>query len=227
MLAGGHWRHTQVAGKNTTYSAPSLALGPSGPAIAVEGQGHDLKYYTLKSGRWHLKIVNGTGTTYSAPSLVVRQAGQATATDPAGEADIAVQNGSHSLSYYNSNPNGSGWHSGQRGESANWDYLAPSLVLGDPATELAVAFEGADHGLVLTYFDVASRFWQNDVVTVIDNAYSAPVLAVRAGHPAGEIDIADQGPSNELRYYAAPPGSNAVPSFTGLTVAGKGTTFGG
>ena len=277
-LAGGHWHHTQIAGKNTAYSAPSLALGPSGPAIAVEGPRHDLTYYTLKTGHWHVKTINGAGTTYSAPSLVIRQASQATANDPAGEADLAVQNASHSLSYYHSNPSGSwtndvigsqgttysapslivsaptsrtsqggipvimvegakhtlleyqdgtSWLSGER-ESADWDYSAPSLVLGTPATELAVSYEGQDHGLVLTYFNVADRFWQNDVVTVIDNAYSAPVLVVRAGHPTGELDIADQGPSNELRYYSAPvPGSNSVPSFTGHTVAGKGTTFGG
>jgi hypothetical protein len=276
-LAGGHWHHTQVAGKNTTYSAPSLAVGPSGPAIAVEGPGHDLKYYTLKAGRWHVKTVNGADTVYSAPSLVVRQASQATTGHPAGEADIAVQNASHSLSYYNSNPNGSwdndviggpsttysapsltvtapvgrsgqviplimvegakhtlleyedetSWHSSLR-ESANWDFSVPSLVFGDAATEQAVSYEGADHSLVLTYFNVTGRFWQNDVVTVIDNAYSAPVLVVRAGHPAGELDIVDQGPSNELRYYsAADPGPTSVPSFTGHLIAGQGTTFGG
>ena len=135
-----------------------------------------------------------------------------------------VEGAKHSLLEYQYD---SSWHSGGR-ESANWDYSAPSLVLGTPATELAVSYEGADHGLVLSYFNVAGRSWQNDVVTVIDNAYSAPVLVVRAGHPAGELDIADQGPSNELRYYSAPvPGPNTVPSFTGHTVAGKGTTFGG
>jgi hypothetical protein len=277
-LAGGHWHHTEVAGKNTTYSAPSLALGPSGPAIAAEGPGHDLRYYVMKTGHWQVKTVNGAGTTYSVPSLVVRQASQATANDPAGEADIAVQNASHSLSYYNSNPGGSwhndviggqgttysapslivsapvgrtsqggipvimvegvkhslleyeygtSWHSGER-ESANWDYSAPALMLGNPTTELAVSFEGADHSLVLTYFNVEDRSWHNDVVTVIDNAYSAAPLVVRAGHPAGEIDIAGQGPSNELRYYSAPaPGANSSPSFTGLTVAGPDTTFGG
>jgi hypothetical protein len=275
-LAGGHWHRTQVAGKNTTYSTPSLALGPSGPAIAAEGPGHDLRYYALKNGHWQGKTVNDTGSAYSAPSLVVRQADQATASDPAGEADIAVQNASHSLSYYNSNPGGSwhndviggpdttysapslivstpigrageggvpvvmvegakhtlleyeddtGWRSGER-ESANSDYSAPSLVLGNAATELAVSYQGPGHALILDYYNVVGRYWQNVVVTPIGNVYSAPVIVVRAGHPAGEVDIAGQGPSNELRYYSAPP-SSSVPSFTGHTVAGKGTTFGG
>lgn len=193
-----------VAGTGSTGSGPSLIAEAGGAAIlAVEGPAHP-------------------DTTYSAPSLTVTA--PIGRTGQGGIPVVMVEGAKHSLLEYEFSTS---WHSGQR-ESANWDYSAPSLVLGDPATELAFSYEGTDHGLVLTYFNVAARSWQNDVVTVIDNAYSAPVVAVRAGHPAGELDIVDQGPSNELRYYsAAQPGSSSVASFTGHLAAGQGTTFGG
>ncbi len=277
-LVAGKWHHTQVAGKNTTYSAPSLGEGPNEPGIAAEGPSHSLRYYALKSGKWHGVTINGKNTAFSAPSLVIRQSTNATPTDHAGEVDIAVENDSHSLSYYNSLPGGhwqndvigtinttysapslvilssvgraadigvplvaaegpkhslvyyvgrGTWESELR-EGNNWVYSAPSFVQGGANTNLAVAFQGSSHSLFLTFLNVAARAWQNDLVVKAFSAYSAPALIFRNSNPVAELDVAVQGPSNQLTYFSAPPPpSTDAPTFTGFTVAGKGTTFGG
>jgi hypothetical protein len=51
--SGSHWRRTQVAGKNTAYSTPSIAADPAGPGIAVQGRNHSLWYLSRTSGHWH------------------------------------------------------------------------------------------------------------------------------------------------------------------------------
>jgi hypothetical protein len=59
--SGGHWRRTQVAGKNTAYSTPS---------IAVQGRNHSLWYFSRTSGRWHGQQPLDSGFVTLAPSLV-------------------------------------------------------------------------------------------------------------------------------------------------------------
>ncbi len=278
LLLSGHWHHSQIAGKNTAFSAPSLAEGPAGPGVAVQGPNHSLRYYFLHNGKWKLTAINGSGTAFSAPSLVIRLADQATTTDPAGEIDIAVQNASHSLSYYKSLPDGhfqndvigppgstysapslvifggtdrsrsvgvpvimvqgashtlvryvfvAMWRSDLR-ETKGWVFSAPALVQGNSITEQATAFQGASRSIVLTYFNTDARGWQNDVFATPASGYSAPSLVVRSAHPEGELDLAIQGQSNRLRYYTAPvPKPGFAAAFTGRTLAGKGTTFGG
>lgn len=284
FLRSGLWHHVQVAGKDTAYSAPSLAEGPSGLGIAIAGPGNSLRYYhRLVSGKWLMRVINGAGTTFSAPSLVIRSSSQARTGDPAGEVDIAVENGNHTLSYYNSLANGNfqndvigglnstysapsliviasagrtsrvvgvpvimvegashtlqqyqdinNWQlSNPPPEGRNWVYSAPSLLQGGGSIELPVAFQGASHSLAITFLHVVSRsvFRQNDPVAFAFTTYSAPAMFYRTASPAGELDIAVQGSGNTLRYYHAPaPASGLAPNFTGMTIAGPGTTAGG
>lgn len=65
------WHKEEVAGRGTTYSAPSLIDNAAGVIIAAEGPHHSLRFYWQDSGksRWHAEVVAGRNTTYSAPSI--------------------------------------------------------------------------------------------------------------------------------------------------------------
>jgi hypothetical protein len=89
-----------------------------------------------------------------------------------------------------------------------------------------VAFQSSGHTLIVEYRILGGG--QNDVVAASPSVFSAPAIFVRRGSPAGEIDIASQGPAHTLTYYSAPkPASAQVPFFSGLQVTLPGTIFGG
>jgi hypothetical protein len=282
-LSHGSWHRSQLAGAGSTYSAPSLAVGPHGPGIAAQGPGRTLWYYSLKHGHWHKSKVFGLNAAYSAPSLVIRSSSQAGDGGSSGQADIAVENAHHSLSYYYSA--GSGWKTGaivgsgdeiysapsmvvvaQDGtdqgmvyiafqgphhalgewndfggiwkaselEASGWVYSAPSIsqdptAVTSGAFEPEIAFQNADHSITMTYYNHITDDWQNDPVGVIDNGYSAPSVFVRGYDTAGDCNILLQGPKNSLRFFFAPDvyENSSVPIFTGVRIAGNGTTFGG
>ena len=196
----GHWRHTQAGGRNTTYAAPSVAIGPHGPGIAAQGRNHTLWYYALSNGHWHDAEINGPGTAYSAPSMVIRSSTQADPANPAGQVDIAVQNGSHTLSYYNSLPSGH-WQNDVIG-TLNSTYSAPSLLVfhGDisRSRDVGVAYvvaQGPNHSL-MTYADASG--WTRTTILGSGWVYSAPSLT--QGSAARPIGIAYRGPSSSVAF---------------------------
>jgi hypothetical protein len=215
-----HWHRAQIAGRNSTYSTPSLAEGPKGPGIAAMGPDHSLRYYAFVSGHWHTRVVNGRGTTYSAPSLVIRSALQATAGDPAGEADIAVQNATHKLSYYNSLPNGH-WHNDVIGQIDS-AYSAPSLIVTTSRTnagEAIVSVEGANRTL-LSYASNAG--WIGQELESSNWVHSAPWLI--EGDPTGTtFPMAFQGSSNSLAITFFDGGTRS--GWQNDPVAGAFTTY--
>jgi hypothetical protein len=233
-LKNGKWHGTAVNGKNTAYSAPSLVIRQASQAIsgdpagevdiAVEGASNSLSYYrSLPGGHFQNDVIGIANSTYSAPSLIVLASLSRSLVF--GVALIMVEGSRHSLMEY---VDDGSWKSALR-EGNGWDYSAPSLVQGDTTTEFATAFEGASRGLVMTYYSVDERSWVNDVAGVINSVYSPPSLFVRTtSTPAGQLNIAVQGPSNRLRYYSAPlPAAGLGPNFFSINVAGTGTTYGG
>jgi hypothetical protein len=107
-------------------------------------------------------------------------------------------------------------------------FSAPSLTVGDTTRQAGMAFQGVGHSVSFYYFSSSSGTWVNDVISSVSgNVDSAPALYFRAG--TGENDLIFQGTGNTLWYFQAPkPGAaNLAPSFTGGTIAGHGTTFGG
>jgi hypothetical protein len=175
-LSHGSWHRTKLAGAGSTFSAPSLAVGPHGPGVAAQGPGRTLWYYSLKHGHWHKSKVFGRNAAYSAPSLVIRNSSQS-GTGPSGQADIAVENAHHSISYYYSA--GSGWKTAHIVGSVNEVYSAPSLVV--------VAKDGADQGTAYIVFqgplhslgewDDFSNSWSVSELEAPGSVYSAPSIA--------------------------------------------------
>lgn len=85
-----------VAGKNTTYSAPSEANIIGAVNIAVEGPDHALETYWTDTSTWN-PSPEGKGIIYSAPTIA--------ATSDAGNSgepglEITAQGASHSLYDY-------------------------------------------------------------------------------------------------------------------------------
>lgn len=199
-LAGGHWHHFVVTPPNTAYSAPSLAVGTTKAGISVEGPHHTLLCFsgTLSglSGHLHHSVVNGPGTTFSAPSMVIRTADQATVADPAGEIDIAVENASHSLSYYRSRSHG--WQNTVIGGPGS-AYSAPSLTVltstfileGEPY----LVVQGPHHSL-RAYTNNSG--WQKILVIGNGRVYSAPSLTL--GDTSQEAGMAFEGVSHSVSF---------------------------
>lgn len=228
-FVSGRWRTHVVNGPGTTYSAPSLvirsalqatAADRAGEAdIAAQNANHALSYYNaLSNGHWHNDVIGGIDSAYSAPSLTVT-----TSRTNAGEAVVCAEGAHRTLWMYAS---GAGWARQER-ESGNWTYSASWVIDGDPTgTAFPMAFQGSSNSLAITFFNGGTRAgWQNDPVAGPFTAYSAPVLVMTA---AGGFGIAVQGKGNSLRYYqASMPTSGFAPNFSGKTIAGPGTTFGG
>ncbi len=228
-LVSGHWRTHVVNGRGTTYSAPSLVIRsalqaatdhPAGEIdIVAQNAHHALSYYnSLPVGNWQNDVIGGVDSAYSAPSLIVT-----TDRINPGEPVISVQGAHRTLWGYAYD---SGWISQER-ESSNWTYSAPWLTEGDPeGTSYPMAFAGSSDSLAITFYNGGTRSgWQNDPVAGAFTTYSAPVIVMTA---AGGFDMAVQGKGNSLRYYqAAMPASGLAPNFSGKTIAGHGTTFGG
>jgi hypothetical protein len=199
----GKWKRTQVAGRNSAFSAPSVVSGPgTDAAIAVEGANHSLVLYIKDSGHWIHDQVAGRNSTYSAPSLVV---------DPSGGGAIAAEGKNHSLWFRWLTTTGR-WDVKEILGNGR-DYSAPSLVIRGTgqagglggAGQADIAYQGPDNALAYAYSTSSYRAWVNDVIGA-KRAYSAPSLVVLGGTDAtpGEAFIAVEGARNSLwTYYDA------------------------
>jgi hypothetical protein len=198
----GKWKRTQVAGRNSAFSAPVVVTGPgTDAAIAVEGASHSLVVYVKVNGHWHTLKVAGRNTTYAAPSLVVTSSG-------AGA--IATEGKNHSL-WFRWQKNSSRWAVKEILGNGR-DFSAPSLVIRDSdqagglggAGQADIAYSGPDNALAYAYSTSSYRAWVNDVIGA-KLAYSAPSLVVLDGTDAtqGEAFIAVEGAKNSLWTYDA------------------------
>jgi hypothetical protein len=215
---GGQWHHAQLAGDNSTYSAPSAFVRPVDPEgeadITAEGPDHTLQYYwATPGGQWHHTQIAGDNSTYSAPSIFVRSVG------PEGEADVTAEGPDHTLQYFWATPGGQ-WHHIELAAD-NSTYSAPSIFVrsADPEGEADITAEGANHTLQY-YWATPSSIWRHAQVAGKNSTYSAPSVFVRSADPEGEVDIVFAGASNTLQYYWATPGSQ----WRHTQVAGNGTT---
>jgi hypothetical protein len=197
----GKWRRTQLAGKGTAQSGPSLVSeSGSNAAVAVEGPGNSLLLFSTRHGHWVRQTIAGPNSAYSVPSL---------AQSPAGLA-IAVEGQNNTLWFY--------WFA-----SGKWHsklvlptlsaYSAPSLAIRtkhqadvqDPAGEADIAVEGADNGLMYAYSTSSYNMWA--VLNVAPSAadYSTPslvVVATEAHQTQGVADVAVEGPQHKVIGYA-------------------------
>ena len=196
---GGKWKRTQVARRNSAFSAPGVVSGPgTDAAIAVEGANHTLVLYVKESGHWIREQVAGRNSTYAAPSLAVTPTG----------AGIATEGKNHSLWFRWLTTTGR-WDVKEVLGNGR-DYSAPSLVIrgsdqagGLGATGQAdIAYRGPSNALAYAYSTSSYRSWVNDVIGAKD-AYSAPSLVVLDGTDAtqGEAFIAVEGAKNSLWTY--------------------------
>jgi len=60
----GTWHAEKVAGRGTTFSAPSIAVTSAGANIAAVGASDSLKFYWVLTGTgtWHAETVAGPGS---------------------------------------------------------------------------------------------------------------------------------------------------------------------
>jgi hypothetical protein len=210
---GGIWYNTQVAGPDTTYSAPSVFVRPNGEAdIVAEGLHNSLQYYTADPGKpWtHFEIASHG--IYSAPSIYVRAD---------GDAYVVAEGPHNSLLYYTATP-GKPWKRTQL-TGRNTTYSAPSVYVRatDPTDEVDVVAVGP-HNALEYYWALPSGKWHHTQVAGDRTTYSAPSVFVRTVDPKGEADIVAEGPDNTLLYYTAMPGMRWSHS---TEVAGSGTTY--
>lgn len=197
----GKWRRTQLAGKGTAQSGPSLVSeSGSNAAIAVEGPGNSLLLFSTRKGHWVRQTIAGHDSTYSVPSL---------ARSPVGLA-IAVEGQNNTLWFY--------WFASGRWHSklvlpTLSAYSAPSLVIRtkhqadteDPAPEADIAVEGASNGLMYAYSTTGYNAWE--VVTLAPSAadYSTPsvvVVATEAHQTQGAADVVVEGPQHKVIGYS-------------------------
>ncbi len=216
QLAWGFLNNT--SGTTQAVASPSIFVQASGEAdVAVMGPNNSLTYYHAKPGiAWsQAQQVAGPQTTFSSPSIFVRSG---------GEIDIVAMGANNSLMYYYLLPGGS-WASTQIAGPLT-TYSAPSIYVraANPAGEADVVAQGPDYTLMY-YYAAPSANWSSSQIDGPLAAYSQPSIFVRDavnGSPAGEADVAVQGPGNSLSYYYATPGAVWSPR---VPVASAGTTF--
>ena len=144
---------------------------------------------------------SASNAAYSAPSLVIRNASQVRPGDPVGQADIAVQNANHSLSYYFAKLHG-GWRAARILGSVHQVYSAPSLVVLTGKTDgrdeggIEIAFEGPGHSLK-EFVNVNG--WVLAPLLGSGSVYSAPSIA--QGDASRETEIAFQAADRTLQLY--------------------------
>jgi hypothetical protein len=198
----GKWRSTQLAGKGTAQSGPSLVSeSGSNAAIAVEGPGNSLLLFSTRHGHWIRQTIAGHNSAYSVPSL---------AHSPVGLA-IAVEGQNNTLWFYWF-ASGS-WHSKLVLPTLS-AYSAPSLVIrtthqadeDDPAGEADIAVEGADNGLMYAYSGSSYSTWSTVNLAPSAADYSTPsmiVVATEAHQTPGPADVVVEGPEHKVIGYAA------------------------
>jgi hypothetical protein len=241
-LSGGKFHSHEILGGGYVYSAPSLVVrnadqgvtgDPAGsPDIAVEAGGHALYYLNSDHGKWHNTVVPGSaGQVFSAPALQISSRPSA----DGGQASALAQGPQNSLVGF-SNGRGSWGPFGSDPIGAGWVYGAVSIIqnLQDPALPYAIAYHGPSDslGILLLNADATTPGWQNDVIdsgpSTVENAFSAPALAVQTAGPAAQLDVIFQGAHNTLWFYKGPrPTAPLAPTFTGQRIGGTGSTFGG
>jgi hypothetical protein len=195
----GKWRATELGGKNTAYSGPSLVSGPgTNAAVAVEGRSHSLLLFVTYKGHWLRLTVAKKNAAYSAPSLAVADK----------KTGIAVLGKNNSLWYYSLN--GGKFHAKEI-FGAGYVYSAPSLVIrtsaqangADPAGEADIAVEASSHAMYYVHSERHSADWQNAVAGAAGTTYSAPSLIVfGSAFAKSEALIMAEGPDHSLIEYA-------------------------
>jgi hypothetical protein len=178
-------------------SEPSLSLQVNvvgTPVAAVIGKNNSLWYLSgdTRSSTWHRTELAGNGSVFGGPSLVATSA---------PESEIAVQGARHTLVFYYQTGAGHWHHTTVAGPGHA--YSAPSLGIGPKGPGIAV--EGAKH--TLWFYARVGGAWHAHQVSKGGTTYSAPSLVIRfpnqsaPGDPAGQADIAVQGPAHTLAFY--------------------------
>ena len=155
----------QVAGANTTFSAPSLAVVGNSVAIAAQGPNNSLMFYWHKIGtsHWNPEQVAGANTTFSAPSLA--KIGNASA--------IAAQGPTNSLMFNWQKIDTTQWNSEQvagRGTT----FSAPSLAQVGNAS--AITAQGPKDQLMFYWQTIDTAPWHGSAL-VGTGTVTTPAIA--------------------------------------------------
>jgi hypothetical protein len=174
----------------------SLAIGQKGrPEVAAIGKHAALEYYTIVRGTWRRTQVAGAGTAQSGPSLVSLGGGNAA---------IAVAGPKDDLLLFTLH---NGHWSRQTIDGPGSALSTPSMALSPYGLAISVAGPGN----TLYFYWFRHGVW-NIVQADGDATYSAPSLVIlnkhqaSTGNPAGQAEIAVEGPSHVLTYATAAPG---------------------
>lgn len=188
----------------------SLSVSPAGePEVASVGPAGSLWFRFMTGGVWHKTRVGGPGSAFSGPSLFA---------GPLGTAGIAVEGAAHTLQFYGLAAGH--WHHFivARGGST---YSAPSLAVA--GRKAAIAVEGPHHSLM--YYSGTPGHLHRRILNSTAT-FSAPSMLIRAAdqathsNPAGEADIAAEGPGHTVFYYRILPNGHDR-----ITVIAPGMAF--
>jgi hypothetical protein len=189
------WRPETVAGRGTTYSAPTVASVSDAVYIAAMGAQNQLDFYNSSASTpqtWVADTVAGPGTTFSAPSMIE---------NPDLDPYIAVMGAGHQLTMY--------WSFTVYSTSAT-TWLSEPVAVIRPATKISapvlseyqgnfnITAVGPEHSLM--DYSGFGRSWTPGPVGATFSALSVPSITVYGK----SIFIAVVGPKDRLKVYWNP-----------------------
>lgn len=219
--AGGTFNPEQVAGPDTTYSAPAMVFTDNKAIIAVEGPNHSLDAYWEAIGKatWHKQVVAGGGTTYIAPSITaISPPGGGT-----GGVDIVGWGPTNSLDFYYQINGAPAWHAEQVAGAQTTFGRASVTQVDDSAV---IATEGPSNSLDFYWQTLSTQPWHPQVVAGAGTTFSAPTVAavVPGGGQQDQADIVAEGPLNSLSSFTQTEGQRG---WAHQLVGGLASTYSG
>ena len=205
------WAPTEVAGPNTAFSTPSIAIESNDDTvIAVQGPNNSLDFYFNVGGQpgWTMQQIAGPGSVYSAPSIALESNNNAV---------IAVQGPNHSLEFYFNIAGNPAWYPTEVAGPGT-TFSTPSIAL-ESNNNAVIAAQGPSNSLDFYFNSYGQAPWYPTQVAGAGTTFSAPSIALESNNNAV---IAVQGPSNSLFFYLNP---YTNPAWYPTEVAATGTTF--
>ena len=211
---GSHFAVDTIAGENTTYSAPAMAVLPTGEvAVVALGPNNSLICYLSSTpsptgpSAWTPETVAEPGSIIT-PTEFARTTSPGIAARSTGEVDVVWYGDGGTLLYFASNPPYSSWQTSPIAVGffdPSGIYASPQIAVrsADPAGEVAVVAGG------LYYYANPGPLNPNPAWTfsLLPSGNDPIGLAVRASNPAGEADVIAVDAYNLTLFYfwTSPP----------------------
>ena len=178
-IGTSHWNPEQVAGANTTFTAPSLAKIGNASAIAAQGPNNSLMFYWQKidTTQWNSEQVAGRGTTLSAPSLA--QVGNASA--------ITAQGPKDQLMFYWQTIDTTPWHGSALAGTGT--VTTPAIAqIRDSTVIVAV---DANANLYYYWQTIDTKQWHPEQAGTVDDKQVTPSVAQVGNSSAIAVPLSD------------------------------------